>query len=66
MLKSQIKALLAEEAASRKTVEEEIEEARAAIEGATPVTASVFAEWKRRKVRSRGLEAAPPYCPVTV
>lgn len=51
VLKSQIKALLAEEAANRKTVEEEIEEARAAIEGATPVTAAVFMQWKQRKAR---------------
>lgn len=53
VMKSQLKALAAEEAANRRTIEDEIEEARSKIEGATPVTEAVFREWKRRKARAR-------------
>ena len=50
VLQSQIKALAKEAAANKKTIEEEIEEARSSINANTPVTAAVFSAWKKRKV----------------
>lgn len=46
VLKSQMKQLLEEEAANKKSVEEEIEEERAQIDAKTPITQEVFAKWK--------------------
>lgn len=46
VLKSQMKQLLEEEAANKKSVEEEIEEERAHIDAKTPITQEVFAKWK--------------------
>lgn len=57
VLKSQIKALAAEAAANKKTVEEEIEEARAHIKASTPVTDAVFQAWKRRKTAAAAAAA---------
>ena len=50
-------ALAAEAAANKKTLEEEIEEQRAAIAAATPVTEEVFQAWKRRKVAAKNAAA---------
>ena len=46
VLKSQMKQLLEEEAANKKSVEEEIEEERAQNDAKTPITQEVFAKWK--------------------
>jgi hypothetical protein len=53
VLQSQIKALAKEAAANKKTIEEEIEEARRAVNASTPVTEAVFSAWKKRKVAAK-------------
>lgn len=53
VLKSQMKALLEEEAANAKTVEEEIEEERAKVEAKTPITEEVFQKWKAEQDAAR-------------
>jgi hypothetical protein len=53
VLKSQMKALLEEEAANAKSVEEMIEEERAKVDAKTPVTEEVFAAWKAAQDAAR-------------
>jgi hypothetical protein len=53
VMKSQIKALAAEAAANKKTLEEEIEEQRSSMAATTPVTEEVFQAWKRRKLAAK-------------
>jgi len=59
VLKSQIKALAAEAAANKKTLEEELEEQRTGLssKASTPVTEEVFQAWKRRKLAARAAAA---------
>jgi hypothetical protein len=52
-LQSDIKALAAEEKENKRSLEEEIEEKRNAIDNATPVTEAVFMEWYKRKRAER-------------
>ncbi|KAJ4825976.1 hypothetical protein Tsubulata_007744, partial [Turnera subulata] len=52
VLKSQMKALLEEEA-EKITVEEEIENQRAKITTSTPMTPELFMQWKKRKIEER-------------
>mmetsp|Transcript_53115 Transcript_53115/g.168597 ORF Transcript_53115/g.168597 Transcript_53115/m.168597 type:complete len:373 (-) Transcript_53115:164-1282(-) len=52
-LKSQIKALEAEARASKKSVEEEIEEARKKLDASTPVNEETFRAWKKKKVEEK-------------
>ena len=49
VLKSQLKAMMEEEKASRRTDEEILEEERAKIGEGVPVTQETFAEWKRAR-----------------
>lgn len=49
VLKSQMKQLLEEEVANKKSVEEEIEDERATVEAKTPITQDVFEKWKAEK-----------------
>ncbi|KAL9426433.1 hypothetical protein AB3S75_033253 [Citrus x aurantiifolia] len=52
VLKSQMKALLEEEA-EKITIEEEIENQRAKITTTTPMTPELFTEWKKKKIAER-------------
>lgn len=52
VLKSQMKALLEEEA-EKITIEEEIENQRAKITTTTPMTPELFMEWKKKKIAER-------------
>lgn len=52
VLKSQMKALLDEEA-EKITIEEEIEQERSKVKSVTPITPDLFAEWKRNKINER-------------
>ncbi|XP_057779027.1 zinc finger CCCH domain-containing protein 11-like isoform X2 [Salvia miltiorrhiza] len=58
ILKSQMKALLEEEA-QKITIEEEIENQRAKVSTCTPMTTDLFMQWKKKKVdeREAGLAA---------
>jgi hypothetical protein len=58
VLKSQIKALAAEAAANKRSIEDEIEEARASIAAVTPVTESVFMAWKVKRTAERAAKTA--------
>eukprot|EP00271_Cylindrocystis_brebissonii_P019915 TRINITY_DN632_c0_g3_i1.p1 TRINITY_DN632_c0_g3~~TRINITY_DN632_c0_g3_i1.p1 ORF type:complete len:399 (+),score=142.81 TRINITY_DN632_c0_g3_i1:380-1576(+) len=58
VLKSQMKALLEEEQASRVTIEEEIEMRRHATTTVTPLTTALFQEWKRKKEVEKEKERA--------
>lgn len=49
VLKSQMKALLEEEAKNAKSIEEEIEEERRKVDAKTPITQTVFADWHNKK-----------------
>jgi hypothetical protein len=53
VLKSQMKALLEEEAANAKTIEEEVEEERAKVDAKTPITEEVFKNWKAENDAAR-------------
>eukprot|EP00250_Pteridium_aquilinum_P005020 c15184_g2_i1 orf=92-796(+) len=52
VLKSQMKALLEEEA-DKITIEETIENERSKVKSVTPLTPELFAEWKRKKISER-------------
>ncbi|KAG6437380.1 hypothetical protein SASPL_102295 [Salvia splendens] len=52
VLKSQMKALLEEEA-QKITIEEEIENQRAKVSTCTPMTTDLFMQWKMKKVEER-------------
>ncbi|XP_024524224.1 zinc finger CCCH domain-containing protein 11 isoform X2 [Selaginella moellendorffii] len=52
VLKSQMKALLEEEA-EKLSIEEEIEEQRTKVSTTTPLNATIFSEWKKRKEQER-------------
>ncbi|XP_022841820.1 zinc finger CCCH domain-containing protein 11 [Olea europaea var. sylvestris] len=52
VLKSQMKALIEEEA-DKIPIEEEIENQRAKITASTPMTPELFMQWKKRKVEER-------------
>ncbi|XP_017238516.1 zinc finger CCCH domain-containing protein 11 [Daucus carota subsp. sativus] len=52
ILKSQMKALLEEEA-EKISVEEEIENQRAKVSTSTPMTPELFMQWKRKKIEAR-------------
>ncbi|KAI3751407.1 hypothetical protein L2E82_22493 [Cichorium intybus] len=52
ILKSQMKALLEEEA-NKLAIEDEIEDQRAKVKTTTPMTTELFMEWKRKKVEER-------------
>ncbi|KAG6434048.1 hypothetical protein SASPL_105669 [Salvia splendens] len=52
VLKSQMKALLEEEA-QKITIEEEIENQRAKVSTCTPMTTDLFVQWKMKKVEER-------------
>lgn len=52
-LQSDIKALAAEEKEKSKSVEDDIEEKRSAVNNATPVTEEVFMQWYKRKREER-------------
>ncbi|XP_010253470.1 PREDICTED: zinc finger CCCH domain-containing protein 11 [Nelumbo nucifera] len=52
VLKSQMKALLEEEA-EKISVEEEIEDQRAKVTASTPMTAELFMQWKKKKMEER-------------
>lgn len=58
VLKSQMKALLEEEAANTLTVEEKIEEERKITKRQTAITEDVFFEWKRAKKEAKDAELA--------
>eukprot|EP00898_Chlorokybus_atmophyticus_P000599 jgi/Chlat1/153/Chrsp1S03098 len=53
VLKSQLKALAEESGMNTKTLEEEIEEQRGKLAASTPVTDSVFSDWKKRKLAEK-------------
>lgn len=53
VLKSQMKALLEEEAANSKPIEEEIEEERSKVDAKTPITEEVFQKWKAEQDAAR-------------
>lgn len=55
VLKSQMKALLEEEA-EKITVEEEIENQRAKLTTSTPMTPELFVQWKKKKMEERDAE----------
>ncbi|KAG0594390.1 hypothetical protein M758_UG074100 [Ceratodon purpureus] len=55
VLKSQMKALLEEEG-EKLTIEEEIENQRHMTKTTTPMTAELFADWKRKKAEAREAE----------
>jgi len=48
VLKSQMKELIAEEAANRKDIEDVIEEERAKVDAKTPITQDVFLGWRQK------------------
>ncbi|XP_078445130.1 zinc finger C-x8-C-x5-C-x3-H type family protein [Wolffia australiana] len=52
VLKSQMKALLEEEA-NKITIEEEIENQRAKVATTTPMTPELFMQWKKKKIEER-------------
>ncbi|KAI3758020.1 hypothetical protein L6452_05566 [Arctium lappa] len=52
ILKSQMKALLEEEA-NKLAIEDEIEDQRAKVKTTTPMTTDLFMKWKRKKVEER-------------
>ncbi|KAM0039194.1 putative transcription factor C3H family [Helianthus debilis subsp. tardiflorus] len=52
ILKSQMKALLEEEA-NKLAIEDEIEDQRGKLKTTTPMTTDLFMEWKRKKVEER-------------
>ncbi|KAF3670929.1 Zinc finger CCCH domain-containing protein 11 [Capsicum annuum] len=52
ILKSQMKALLQEEA-DKMPIEEEIDEQRAKLTSSTPLTTDLFMEWKKKKMEER-------------
>lgn len=58
VLKSQMKALLEEEA-DKIPIEEEIENQRAKVTSTTPMTTELFLQWKKRKIEEKeaGLDA---------
>ena len=60
VLKSQMKELLEAEAANRPAVEDEIEEARKAVEARTPLTHEVFDKWRAEAAaaKAKGIEEA--------
>jgi hypothetical protein len=58
VLKSQMKQMLDEEAANKKSVEEIIEEERAKVDAKTPITDDVFKVWKAGKVAAKRKVAA--------
>jgi len=53
VLKSQMKQLMEEEMANKKSVEEEIEEERQKVEARTPLTEEVFQGWRQKKMAER-------------
>ncbi|KAG0626547.1 hypothetical protein M758_2G134200 [Ceratodon purpureus] len=55
VLKSQMKALLEEEG-EKLTIEDEIENQRHMTKSTTPMTAELFADWKRKKAEAREAE----------
>eukprot|EP00245_Coleochaete_scutata_P014466 TRINITY_DN6167_c0_g2_i1.p1 TRINITY_DN6167_c0_g2~~TRINITY_DN6167_c0_g2_i1.p1 ORF type:complete len:357 (-),score=102.97 TRINITY_DN6167_c0_g2_i1:49-1119(-) len=58
VLKSQMKALLQEEAANKPSLEESIEEDRHKLHASTPLTTALFMEWKRKMQDKKNAEAA--------
>ncbi|KAH6797727.1 Zinc finger C-x8-C-x5-C-x3-H type family protein [Perilla frutescens var. hirtella] len=52
VLKSQMKALLEEEA-NKISIEEEIENERAKVASSTPMTTDLFMQWKKKKIEAR-------------
>ncbi|KAF3321922.1 zinc finger CCCH domain-containing protein 11 [Carex littledalei] len=60
VLKSQMKALLEEEA-NKITVEEEIEDKRAKLTASTPLTPELFMQWKKKKQDERDAGLATSY-----
>ncbi|OAY84806.1 Zinc finger CCCH domain-containing protein 11 [Ananas comosus] len=52
VLKSQMKALLEEEA-EKMPIEEEIEEQRSKLTASTPITPELFMQWKNKKMKER-------------
>ncbi|QCE06239.1 zinc finger CCCH domain-containing protein 21 [Vigna unguiculata] len=57
VLKSQMKALLEEEA-DKLSIEEEIENQRAKVKTTTPMTPDLFYEWKKKKIEERDANLA--------
>ncbi|KAK7245190.1 hypothetical protein RIF29_40025 [Crotalaria pallida] len=57
VLKSQMKALLAEET-EKITIEEEIENQRAKVTTTTPMTPELFMQWKKKKIEERDANLA--------
>lgn len=57
VLKSQMKALLEEEA-NKLPIEEEIEEQRSKVKASTPLTSELFAQWKKKKMDERDASMA--------
>lgn len=53
VLKSQMKQLMEEEMANKKSIEEEIEEERQKVDAATPLTEEVFRQWREKKMEER-------------
>lgn len=53
VLKSQMKELLEQEAANKKSIEEIIEEERAKVDAKTPITEEVFTAWKTKRDKAR-------------
>mmetsp|Transcript_34321 Transcript_34321/g.87766 ORF Transcript_34321/g.87766 Transcript_34321/m.87766 type:complete len:418 (+) Transcript_34321:140-1393(+) len=53
VLKSQMKQLMEEELANKKSIEEEIEEERQKVDAATPLTEEVFRQWREKKMEER-------------
>ena len=53
VLKSQMKELLEAEAANKPAVEDEIEEARKAVEARTPLTHEVFDRWRADAAKAK-------------
>lgn len=45
--------MLEEEAANKKSIEEEIEEERAKVDAKTPITQAVFEQWRQKKKDDR-------------
>ncbi|XP_021775334.1 zinc finger CCCH domain-containing protein 11-like [Chenopodium quinoa] len=57
VLKSQMKALLEEEA-DKMPIEEEIEEQRAKVKSTTPMTTELFKQWKQKKIAEKAASMA--------
>jgi len=53
VLKSQMKQLMEEELANKKSIEEEIEEERSKVDAATPLSEEVFRQWREKKMAER-------------